>query len=163
MRRHWKYLAYVLRHKWYVFVAGMELGAPLWQLIVHDWSKFLPSEWIPYARTFRKLDGTGQYVPYNAFWHAWNSHEKRHKHHWQYWVLIPDKGELQPLAMPDRYRREMLADWIGAGRALGKPDTLAWYEANKENIMLHPDTRIWVEKRLEDRDRDEKRRAMLGI
>jgi len=51
--------------------------------------------------------------------------------------------------MPDADRKEMLADWRGAGRALGKPDTWAWYEAEKrDSIFLHPKTREWVEAEL---------------
>jgi hypothetical protein len=45
--------------------------------------------------------------------------------------------------------REMVADWMGAGRALGKPDTRAWYEANKDKMILHPATRRRVEMLLE--------------
>jgi hypothetical protein len=52
--------------------------------------------------------------------------------------------------MPDRYRREMLADWRGAGRAItGQDNTRAWYLKNRENIWLHPTTRTWVEHQLE--------------
>jgi|GEM_PF-401922 len=149
MRRHWQYLKYVLRHKWFVFRAGLKLRVPLLALLLHDWDKFTPGMWLPYARTFRKPNGEGQYEPSDAFFHAWNGHEKRNKHHWQYWVLVKDSGELVPLPMPDRHRREMLADWIGAGRALGKPDTRAWYQANSRKIMLHPETRAWVERQLE--------------
>jgi hypothetical protein len=47
--------------------------------------------------------------------------------------------------MPNKYAREMVADWIGAGMALGSPDTLAWYEKNKNKIRLHPITRMYVE------------------
>jgi hypothetical protein len=50
--------------------------------------------------------------------------------------------------MPDKYRREMLADWRGAGRALGKPDTQAWYAANRDKMKLHPETRAWIEQQL---------------
>ena len=148
MKRHLRYFSYVIRHKWFVFRAGIELNVPLWLLLIHDWTKFTPGEWLPYARTFRKPNGEGQYAPHAAFWQAWNSHEKRHKHHWQYWVLIKDSGELMPLPMPDCYRREMLADWIGAGRALGSPDTAGWYEKNKDKMLLFPDTRQWVEQQL---------------
>lgn len=148
MKRHLKYLSYVLRHKWFVLIEGIKLGVGIWHLVLHDWTKFLPQEWFSYARTFREPDGTGRYAPDAAFWAAWNSHEKRHKHHWQYWVLILDTGELRPLPIPDRHRREMLADWRGAGRALGKPDTAAWYQANRDNIMLHDETRAWVERML---------------
>lgn len=50
--------------------------------------------------------------------------------------------------MPDVYRREMLADWRGAGRASGNPDTQAWYLANRANIFLHPETQAWIEAQL---------------
>lgn len=140
----------MLRHKWYVFTEGLKLKVPLWQLFIHDWTKFLPSEWLPYARTFRKPNGEGQYRPSVEFWRAWNSHEKRHKHHWQYWVLIKDTGDLEPLEVPDRYRREMLADWRGAGKALGNPNTWEWYEKNRFNMLLHPATRRWLEGQLSE-------------
>jgi hypothetical protein len=52
------------------------------------------------------------------------------------------------LPMPDKYRREMLADWRGAGMAQNKPDTAAWYNSQRHNIILHPETREWVEKEL---------------
>lgn len=47
--------------------------------------------------------------------------------------------------MPRRYVSEMVADWMGAGRALGKPDTQAWYTANRDRMILHQDTRRDVE------------------
>lgn len=50
--------------------------------------------------------------------------------------------------MPDLYRREMLADWRGAGLALGFPDTLGWYSKNRDKMVLHPETREWIEKEL---------------
>lgn len=148
MQRHFKYLSYVLRHKYYVFVEGLKLGVNPWHLFWHDWTKFLPSEWFSYARTFRKSNGEAQYEPHLAFWLAWNAHEKRHKHHWQYWVLIMDKGDEMYLSIPDRHRREMLADWRGAGRALGFPDTCGWYHKNRDNIRLNEETRAWVEDQL---------------
>ena len=148
MRRHWKYFQYVVRHKWFVLIEGLKLRVPIWHLIAHDWSKFLPGEWLPYARTFRTPDGQPQYEPDMAFYRAWNAHEKRHKHHWQYWVMVKSLGDIEPLPIPDRHRREMLADWHGAGRALGKPFTAEWYTSNKENILLHPETRAWVEQQL---------------
>jgi hypothetical protein len=148
MRRHWQYLKYVLRHKWFVFKACLQLGVPLWIAIFHDWDKFLPSEWFPYARTFYAPDGTKQYQENEAFTVAWNQHQKLNKHHWQYWLITWDRGETEALPMPDVYRREMLADWRGAGQALGFPDTLKWYLNNKDKIKLHPDTRAWLEEQM---------------
>jgi hypothetical protein len=148
MRRHLKYLSYVLRHKWFVFLACIPLGVPILSAIFHDWDKFLPGGWFPYARCFYAPNGAKQYIETPAFNYAWNAHQKRNKHHYQYWVILWDSGGTECLAMPDVHRREMLADWRGAGRALGFPDTLAWYSNNRDNIKLHDDTRIWVEKQL---------------
>lgn len=148
MPRHWQYFRYVLTHKWHVFWACLEYGVPLWIAILHDWDKFLPSEWFPYARTFYNKDGSKTYQEHPAFTVAWNQHQKINKHHWQYWYITWDRGESEALPMPDVYRREMLADWIGAGKALGKPNTWEWYEANKDKMKLHPDSRAWVEEQL---------------
>lgn len=145
MKAHLKYLSYVLRHKWFVLLAGRKLGVPLIQLLLHDWSKFLPSEWFPYARYFY---ASGTKAPFDV---AWNHHQKRNPHHWQYWVLKPDQGHAYSLKMPERYAREMVADWVGAGRAItGKIDVAAWYGKNRSIIDLHPETRELVEELIHD-------------
>jgi len=146
--RRRKYFSYVLRHKWYVMIESIKLGVAPHQAIAHDWSKFLPSELIPYSVCFRTPDGIGRYLESPEFAAAWNHHQKRNPHHWQYWMLTWDRGETECLPMPDKYRREMLADWRGAGRALGFPDTKAWYVKNRDNIKLHPDTRAWIDHEL---------------
>lgn len=56
IRAHRRYLRYVLLHKAYVFAAGVRLNgwSPrwLWRLLIHDLSKFRPSEWRPYVAMF---------------------------------------------------------------------------------------------------------------
>lgn len=146
MKRHWQYLKYVLRHKWFVYQEGRKLGLPRLMLILHDWDKFLPDEWFPYAENFYTPDGNKQYLESEAFTVAWLYHQNRNKHHWQYWMITWDRGETECLPMPDKYRREMLADWRGAGRAItGEDNTADWYMANREKIQLHKDTRAWIE------------------
>lgn len=155
MLKHFKYASYLFRHKWYVFIECCKLGIP-WRGLVHDLSKFLPSEWIPYANYFYKpkqRDETGYYKPYDtgdkAFDYAWLLHQKRNKHHWQWWILPNDDGGVEILPMPDEYRKEMLADWRGAGRAQGYGDnTKEWYKVNRNKMQLHPETRAWIEKHL---------------
>lgn len=160
MKPHLKYLSYVIRHKWFVFVAGLRIGAPIWRLIIHDWSKFLPSEWIPYVNSFYGGERTDSIRA--AFDRAWLHHQKRNKHHWQYWILLednpaqgkhllqsPDEARdfaVHALRMPTKYAYEMVADWMGAGRAItGKWEASEWYSKNRENIVLHPQTRELVE------------------
>jgi hypothetical protein len=200
--RHWAYLTYVVRHKWFVFVAGCRLGIP-WLAMLHDNSKFLPDEWRWYARHFYAPDGSKQtwqgkdgfYVDADndtKFDRAWLKHIKRNKHHPQHWirirsaacqcsevpihiqyqyglvdrndVLFEDDGTARcmtcltrieraatcyaVLEMPERYRREMLADWIGAGMAQGTPDALGWYAARGRHHEFGPETRAWIEAQL---------------
>lgn len=156
-----QYARYVFRHKWYVYKACRDLGLPMWMGILHDVSKFLPGEWVPYAHHFYESDGqpkevrdeTGYYKPTNTgdadFDFAWLLHQKRNKHHWQWWILPEDEGGIRILPMPDIYRKEMLADWIGASMAQGFGSNVkAWYLKNCEKMQLHPDTRRWIEQQL---------------
>ncbi len=160
-----KYLRYLLRHKWYVMIECFREGL-IWRGLMHDLSKFLPSEIIPYTNFFygkkgddikSKRDKTGYYKPTDtgdkAFDFAWLLHQKRNRHHWQWWILPEDEGGVKVLPMTDEYRREMICDWIGAGKAQGhfSPphdkyfETRNWYLVNRHKMMLHPETRGWVE------------------
>lgn len=167
MRKHWLYFKYVMRHKWHVFVACRHRGVPLWQAVLHDLSKFRPDEWMPYAEWFYGYDGRSWYDAKRtvekeggwwsgdfradiaerkfAFDEAWLRHQHRNPHHWQHWVLREDSGKEKTLLMPEKYRREMLADWDGAGRAItGTADTRAWFGRNRAAIRLHPATLAFV-------------------
>lgn len=167
MSAHLKYLKYVLRHKWFVFLACLKLHVPIWQAIIHDWDKFLPDEWFPYVENFydkekqgrEGLDAIGLYglaelAPFgfyvkDRFDVAWLLHQKRNKHHWQFWILVNDTDGTYPLPIPENHLREMLADWIGAGQAIsGRSDPSLWYDKNKAHMVLHPETRQSVEKLL---------------
>lgn len=168
MTKHWQYLKYVLRHKWFVWLALWDIYKQnlwavilLWQGVTHDWSKFLPSEWGPYVdyfyggpypeRHYGDVHGAlgdkwTQPWAQERFDKAWNYHQKRHPHHWQFWVLREDDGATKCLEMPERFVMEMLADWRGAGRAItGVDNTPQWYAKNRSKIMLHPRTREIVE------------------
>jgi hypothetical protein len=160
MRRHLAYLKYVVRHKWYVFLACLQLHVPVWIAILHDISKFSPTEWSPYARNFFEADGrpksvrnpTGAYDPSAQpaeFLYAWLQHQKN-LHHWQAWIVLGDGGSIRPLPMLDTYIREMVADWVGAGKAKGTNSAADWYEANKASMVLHNFTRWRVEELLKD-------------
>lgn len=150
IRRYLAYLIAVLRHKYYVFLACLQVGGiPILSALYHDLDKFTPAMFGAYARNFYNTDGTkkakGEYYELPEFDQAWNSHQKRNKHHWQYWLITYDDGSSVALRMPDRHMREMLADWIGAGRAYGDPNTGGWYAKNRDRIRLNEDTRTALE------------------
>jgi hypothetical protein len=140
---HRRYLVYIARHKWFVLLAGLRVSVPLWRLLVHDWSKFSPAEWLPYARYFYGYErGKQPPVAKSAFDRAWLHHQHLNPHHHQHWVLREDSGATKALPMPEHYVREMVADWMGAGRAItGRWEVHSWYAKNAEKMVLHPGTR----------------------
>lgn len=138
--------------------------------IIHDVSKLYPSEFIPYARYFYGKYPDNSEVPQitrqcyswsgktkqdvkRDFDVAWLHHQKANKHHWQYWILVYDNDieKVVCLDIPLKYRKELLADWIGASKAInnGQNKVKEWYQNNRDNIMLHPNTREWIEQQLE--------------
>lgn len=147
MRRHWAYGWYVLRHKVFVYLAARKLGLGFWQSFVHDWSKFLPDEWIAYAHTFYGSDGKSQpYRKTDRFFRAWLKHIHRNPHHWQHWLLMLDTGQMTTLEMPRHFIVEMVADWVGAGIAIkGEIEVRQWYETHHDSYQFHPNTRLLVE------------------
>lgn len=158
MKKHIKYISYLIRHKVYVLIECFKVGL-YWEGIWHDWSKFLPSEWFPYANYFYKrpkIDtARGYYKPTDtgddAFDFAWMLHQKRNNHHWQWWILGEDEGGLKVLPMSEKARLEMVCDWIGASRAQGRGGFEAvrgWYVEHKHKMQFHKETREWVEKYL---------------
>ena len=167
IRRHISYAKYLLRHKWFVTVECFRHGL-IWRGLVHDLSKFRPSEWFPYARYFyapngksyqaAKRDKTGYYKPTDtgdaAFDFAWLLHQKRNRHHWQWWMLPEDDGGVKVIPMRLKYVKEMICDWKGAGRAQGVEnwqDVRPWYEKNKGKIQLEEITRkLFVETLIEE-------------
>lgn len=165
---HAKYARYLALHKWFVLLAGLRYGAPLWRLLVHDASKVRPSEWFPYTAYFYGPEPTGaprgQHDRPNrtaniehekrerqaAFDRAWLAHQHRNAHHHQHWLLRGDDGITIALPMPELLVREMAADWAGAGRAItGKWEVRDWYLANRGRMLLHADTRRRVEELLD--------------
>lgn len=165
--KYLKYLKYLVRHKWYVMIECFKVGL-IWHGLTHDLSKFLPSEFIPYANYFygnrnnikRGRNESGYYKPTDTgdkvFDFAWLLHQKRNRHHWQWWILPEDEGGVKILEMEEKYAQEMLCDWIGAGKAQGKfsPkedkyfETRNWYQQNSHKMQLGKLTRLWIELKL---------------
>ena len=129
----------ILKHKWFVFVAGIGLGCNLLGLILHDLSKFYPCE-------RRAVDDARPY--------AWNYHANRNRHHCEFWYSrtggrgCGDFENGQVLPMPRRYIKEMVADWFGASRAYNghwPPKTgWTWFNSNFSKMLMHPHTRYEV-------------------
>lgn len=108
----------------------------------HDRSKYLMKEYYAYDAYFygEKDD--------DAFDRAWLHHIHNNPHHWQHWLLFEDEndGKPKPLEMPKVHALEMVADWWSfSWRSGNLREVFRWYDEHKGRIILHPDTRKYVE------------------
>ena len=141
-KMYWKYLKYVLEHKKNVGIECLKMGLFL-HAITHDLSKFRLSEFVPYARFFYSKDRYNSYKKSDEddpnFEKGWNHHQKRNKHHWNYWVSITEEYGPVPIEMPMKYVKQMIADWNGMSRKFGG-STKDYFGKNRERMILHPKT-----------------------
>lgn len=132
-----KLIGVVLRHKWFIIIAGRKLKVPIWRLITHDLSKFSWKELPHYARFFYgdKKDPRGWEL-------AWQHHQNHNDHHWQYFTSPGGTfGKFKCIEMPEESIREMIADWQAASRSYNKewPDlnNWKWLQDNWEKMEFH--------------------------
>lgn len=125
------YLGYLAEHKYNVYKGGSELGASKWDLIKHDWSKFLPAEWVPYREFFKgtkytnpsdpnyNMGHTDQMAVRGDFRKAVALHAALESHH-DYKYHNP-KGTIKPT-------KENLADWWAVSKSTNPktPNIKAW-------------------------------------
>lgn len=121
-KEDWESLKYLAKHKYYVLEGGLELGAPVWPLVKHDWTKLKPSLWVPYREFFHGEHGNDPEA-YEKFRNAVAMHAKLEKHH-DYKYNNP-AGTIRP-------NKENLADW--------------WSVAKSHNPNT-PDIKTWIRKR----------------
>lgn len=147
---YWKYLIYILKHKYFVFLGGLKYKVPIWRLITHDWDKlFIPHIFLAFAvHNFGKEEE--KFKNWYKYLTAVRDH-LRSKHHFENWlVLNPYKfadGTIIELPIPEEYLREMIADWYGAGMSKGnKIDPVKWYEMHSTQIRLNLESRRLLEK-----------------
>lgn len=123
-RKIFGHLKTILVHKYWVFYYCCKLGIP-WRGFKHDMSKFSPVE---FWESVRYWDGKSSPIPRakldKGYSLAWQHHKGHNTHHYEYWVDWLDKGGI-PIKMPWYDLLELVADWLGAGRAYqGKDFTL---------------------------------------
>lgn len=112
----------------------------------HDVSKDDPEEYNAYDNYFYGGQRTKEIE--EEFNKAWLRHIHHNPHHWQYWVLIndePGEGTIV-LRIPYRYVIEMICDWWAfSWRSGNLYEIFDWYDAHKDYMKLHEDSRDLVE------------------
>ncbi len=147
MANPWGHFKTVTAHRHLVIRNCVRAGI-LWRGLLHDLSKYSPSEFCVGARLYtdgsrspnereRELYGYSQ---------AWMHHKGRNKHHFEYWNdYDPVEKRARPVPMPDIYIVEMVCDRIAASKIYMKEqydDTkpLAYFMRGKPTRSIHPET-----------------------
>lgn len=143
------YLALTLKHKFHVLRYGIRLGVPIVSLIVHDYTKLYPWNLYSYGRQFFGDQGDPE-----GFAYTWLHHQNRHRHHWEYWIMTTGHnrggfGDGHVMDIPEKYVREMVADWLAASRTYNGKDVTSlesweWFTQNFERIQVSETTRIRI-------------------
>jgi len=149
MSKYWRHFKVIAKHKWVVMKLLFRLG--LWkQALLHDNSKFLPSEFFVSARFF-----TGTVSPASkekeayGYSLSWQHHQNHNPHHWEYWIDSNsdsyDKDPVMyPVQMPLKYVLEMVCDWIAAGQVYEKEK---WSQDAPYNFYLKKNGRLLIHDR----------------
>lgn len=152
---YFKQLSSLLLHKWYVFLAGWMIGVPFWRLAIHDWSKFMPTEFFRYAR-YKYGNGSKE-----EWAIGWLHHLHYEAHHPEHWIILwngnPDfyseiggkdiAKYVSIWPMPEIFVREMIADMHGTSRQMiGSWDISKWLNKNGPKIHFHNETITLINK-----------------
>ena len=152
MLNYWKHFKTITHHKLMVMKGCFSVGM-YWQGLLHDLSKYMPSEFIVGAKYYQ-----GTQSPNNAerldkgYSSAWLHHKGRNKHHYEYWLdYSSKKGEgIIPAKMPDRYVVEMFIDRVAASKNYNLKNytddmPLKYYLKGEPWRFMHKDTRRKLE------------------
>lgn len=148
-RSLWGHLRTITRHKMLVLRHCFSVGL-YWQGLVHDLSKYGPTEFLAGARFFQgdRSPNTAERA-FRGYSTAWLHHKGRNRHHFEYWIDMKGNGDasLVGMEMPVRYVVEMFCDRIAACKTYqrdaytdGSP--LAYYELERTAgpLAIHPST-----------------------
>ncbi len=147
MKNFFGHLSLVFRHKWRVFINCSRCGL-IWRGIVHDLSKFSPTEFFESVRFYQgNRSPIGVCRRQTGVSLAWLHHKGRNKHHLEYW--LDGDCDTQPL-MPYKYAVECVCDKLAATRTYaGKnytPDMpLAHFRRYGNKVPANPLTLAFIE------------------
>ncbi len=147
------HFATITRHRLIVCELCCKAGLA-WQGLVHDLSKYSPTEFATGMRYFQ-----GTFSPNAAqrdaegYSTAWLHHKGRNRHHFEYWtdIVKGSDGSLVGVPMPTRYVIEMFCDRIAASKVYEKEaytdaSSLIYFtrELGLPRIPMHPDTAAFL-------------------
>ena len=115
------------------------------QGLLHDLSKYMPAEFITGIKYYQgdKSPNAAEREEKGVS-EAWLHHKGRNKHHYEYWIDYPGRGQdIAGMKMPVRYVVEMFCDRVAACKVYNKEkytdsDALNYYKRGRSHYIIHP-------------------------
>ena len=141
IRKFFKHLHTVNKHRFYVFKLSIKAGIPI-RGVLHDLSKYSPTEFFEGVKYYN-----GKRSPIticrqeNGYSEAWLHHKGRNKHHFEYWIDLA-ADDKTPI-IPYKYAAEMICDTLAAslvynGKDWNKEIPLDYYEKRNDKEYINP-------------------------
>lgn len=136
-KKIWKHLRTIQIHRKWVRHYCFLVGIP-WRGLVHDLSKYSPTEFFESARFW-----TGHTSPIDiakkcqGYSLAWLHHRGRNPHHWAYWTDNYSENMIT-YCMPEKYFIEMVCDFLAAGHSYSTNNftylkEYEWWKKNRDS------------------------------
>lgn len=147
----WQHFKTITHHRLLVMAGCFRVGL-YWQGLVHDLSKYSPTEFFTGAKYYQ-----GNRSPNTAeredkgFSEAWMHHKGRNRHHYEYWTDMNRQTRCyESVPMPRKYLVEQVMDRRAAcmvyqGKNYTAGSALAYFEKSRERELMHPKTRQELE------------------
>lgn len=136
----------ITRHRHKVIYHCARCGI-LWRGLMHDLSKYSPSEFIPgvkyYLGTRSPNEAERNDKGYSG---AWLHHKGRNRHHFEYWTDYNMKERrVMPVKMPFIFVVEMFCDRVAAskiyqGENYTDKHPIEYFQRGKDTRSIHPET-----------------------
>lgn len=142
----------ITKHRHLVMAHCFKAGIP-WRGLVHDLSKYSPSEFFPGVKYYSgKHSPTADERRKIGYSKAWMHHKGRNKHHYEYWTDYSlEEKKYVPIKMPLVYVIEMFCDRVAASKVYMKEKytdshPLQYFNDRAAEEEMHPETAELLEK-----------------
>lgn len=141
----------ITKHR-HMVIANCARAGIFWQGLLHDLSKYSPTEFISGAKYYVGTRSPNELErAAHGYSRAWLHHKGRNRHHFEYWMdYNPAFRRQMPVKMPLKYVVEMFCDRVAASKVYmgenyhdGKP--LEYFLGGKPRRQIHPQTSEFIE------------------
>ncbi len=147
----WQHFKTITYHRYLVCQGCFRVGL-YWRGLVHDLSKYSPTEFWQGARYYQGIRSpNAREREIKGHSESWMHHKGRNRHHYEYWTdMNPQTRCYESVPMPRKYLVEQIMDRRAAcivyqGKKYHPGSELEYFMQSRERVLMHPQNRQEVE------------------